>query len=110
MRQTKKLVSARQKAIDIKLIRLGENVENQEWLYQKLNESGIFWDSKQNKWVSFSKEPANAPTPLIRVRVWGATGQHLDEAIMMVKGAFGNGFELVNQSLPYVCRPRVFGV
>ena len=104
MRQTKKFSLAIDTAISQKFI-ASKNVESQDWLYQKLVGNGFFWDSKQGKWVNFQKEPANAPTPLIRVRVWGETGEKLDEAVSMIKGAFGNGFELVNQSLPYVCRP-----
>ena len=105
MKQTKKFVAACQKAIDLKIFARGTKVENQEWVYQKLMEHGVFWDSKISKWVEFQKEPANAPTPMIRVRIWGETGEKLDEAVRLVKGAFANGFEVVNQSLPYVCRP-----
>lgn len=105
MKQTKKFKTAYEKAIELKLFKRGNAIENQEWLYRKLNDLGVFWDSKQGKWVTFALEPTNAPTPLIRVRVWGSTGEALDTAVKLVKGAFGNGFECVNHSLPYVCRP-----
>ena len=105
MKRTKKFTAACQKAIDLGIFKRGTDIENQDWVYQKLMEHSVFWDSKVSKWVEFAKEPANAPTPLIRVRVWGATGATLDEAVSMVKGAFANGFDVVNQSLPYVCRP-----
>ena len=105
MKQTKKFISACQKAIEKGVFKRGTPIESQDWLYQKLMDAGVMWDSKIGKWVEFNREPANAPTPVIRVRVWGATGENLDEAVRTVKGAFGNGFEMVNQSLPYVCRP-----
>ena len=105
MRETKKFKTAYAKGIEQKLFTRKDSLESQDWLYRKLNDLGIFWDSKLGEWIEFQKEPANAPTPLIRVRVWGATGKSLDEAVSMVKAAFGNGFECVNHSLPYVCRP-----
>ena len=105
MKHTKKFDSAHQKAIELNIISRKDAIESQDWLYQKLMEFGCFWDSKQGKWVTVASEPANAPTPLIRVRVWGATGEGLDEAVRTVKGAFGNGFDLINQSMPYICRP-----
>lgn len=105
MRQTKKFSTAYEKAISLAIIKRGTPLESQDWLYQKLMEEGVFWDAKLGEWIEFHKEPANAPTPLIRVRVWGATGEKLEEAVALVKGAFANGFEVINQSMPYVCRP-----
>ena len=80
----------------------GEGV--QEYLYRKLNDSGFWWDSKLKKWVQFAKEPANKPTPLVMIRVW-ADSEKLQEAVGMVKGAFANGFDLIQESSPYPCRP-----
>lgn len=105
MKQTKKFKTAYEKALQLKIFKRGAAIESQDWLYRKLNDLGVFWDSKLGEWIEFMIEPANAPTPLIRVRVWGATGVALDTAVKMVKGAFGNGFECVNHSMPYVCRP-----
>ena len=105
MKMTKKFSKAMETALNAEILGRYEHVEDQEWLYRKLNDAGHFWDAKVGRWVEFRQEPANAPTPLIRVRVWSESGAKLDEAVSQVKSAFANGYEIINQSAPYVCRP-----
>jgi len=78
---------------------------DQETLYRRLNDNGFWWDSKQKEWVEFASEPANAPTPLIMVRVWAEAGERVEKAVNIIKGAFSNGFVLIQESDPYPCRP-----
>lgn len=76
----------------------------QDELYRRLNDDGCWWDSKQGKWVVFAEEPADAPTPLIMVRVWAAE-TNIKAAVSTVCGAFGNGFKKILASDEYPCRP-----
>lgn len=76
----------------------------QETLYRRLNDNGLWWDSKAQKWIRFSDEPANEPTPKLMVRVWAASDRVNEAASDVVKGLRGR-FKLINRSDPYLCRP-----
>lgn len=77
---------------------------NQEALYSSLNDAGYFWDSNTQQWQQ-SNEPADSPTDLVRVRVWTNTAK-VRGAAHHIKGVMEEaGFELLEQSEPYACRP-----
>lgn len=57
------------------------------------------------KWVEFKAEPADAPCPQVRIRVWAEEGAKLDAAISLVLAAFGNGYKKIVHSEHYPCRP-----
>ncbi len=99
-KMTAKYSGARQTA-------LHENISlngDQEALYKRLNESGIWWDSKAGQWVKFSSVPADEPTPKIMVRIWAAEGQIKEAVDNVVRGLRGK-CKLINRSDPYPCRP-----
>lgn len=77
---------------------------DQETLYQRLNAAGLWWDSKEGKWINFADTPANDPTPKLMIRVW-AVGDQVDErANDIIKGLRGK-FKLIQRNGPYPCRP-----
>lgn len=79
-------------------------IDDQEQLYRALGDRGYFWDSKSQRWEE-NLEPADAPTDLVRVRVWTGTGSVRDTAYD-IRGAMGGcGYELVDATEPYQCRP-----
>jgi hypothetical protein len=78
--------------------------EHQEQLYQSLNTSGYYWNSKEKVWEKLDAE-ADAPTELIRLRVWADARfveQVADECVFAVAG---KGMQLVERSEVYNCRP-----
>jgi hypothetical protein len=77
---------------------------DQESLYHKLNEKGLWWDSKEKKWINFNDTPANEPTPKLMIRVW-AEGKIVDkQADEVIKGLRGK-FKLISRRGPFQCRP-----
>jgi hypothetical protein len=64
-KQTAKYVSACRKANSLH-ISIGSH---QEELYQSLNSQGFSWNSKEKLWEHLDEE-ADAPTELIRIRIW----------------------------------------
>lgn len=77
----------------------------QDELYHALNNAGFWWDSKAQKWVEFKAEPADAPCPQVRIRVWAEEGEPLNKAKALIKGAFANGYKKIVESEHYPCRP-----
>lgn len=77
---------------------------DQETLYQRLNENGLWWDSKAGEWIDFSAAPANEPTSKLMIRVW-AEGKIVDSrADEVIKGLRGK-FKLISRRGPFQCRP-----
>lgn len=77
---------------------------DQEALYQRLNAAGLWWDSKEQKWINFAAMPANEPTQKIMIRVW-AEGKivesQADEVIKSLRGKM----KLLSRRGPFPCRP-----
>lgn len=83
--------------------------ENQEALYQALQEAGYFWDSAAKSWDYHEPAQADDPTPLIMIRAWAA-GEIVGEAVDDLRAALAahprtKSWQLVERSLPYQCRP-----
>lgn len=78
--------------------------ETQESLYKQLNGLGFFWDSKLQKWIRDDRV-ADAPTNLIRVRVWAATDKVEQAANCLIEGYTEYDLKLQERSDPYQCRP-----
>ncbi len=77
---------------------------DQEALYSRLNGAGLWWDSKEGKWINFADTPANEPTPKLMIRVW-AEGKIVDSrADEIIKGLRGK-FRLISRRGPFPCRP-----
>jgi hypothetical protein len=98
-KQTQKYVKALEVAKRLKIPEL----ETAEALYEDLNAKNYFWDIDQKKWL-----PGGKPVPaseLIRVRVWAETSQVKEIANCVVRGLIDDGFVLLEESKPYMCRP-----
>lgn len=76
----------------------------QEALYRRLNEVGLWWDSKAEEWVNFATAPANEPTPKLMIRVWAEASRVQTDADEIVKGLRGK-FRLIGRNGPFPCRP-----
>lgn len=79
-------------------------VNDQERLYRDLNAGGFFWDATTKTWER-SHEPADPPTQLIRVRVWTDSAKVRGASQQIKTVLEQSGYELVEQSDPYSCRP-----
>jgi len=77
---------------------------DQEQLYAALGKAGFLWD-KMKHWYDVSQEPAEQPSDLLRVRVWAKTEDVEALARLIVKSLTSDGYRIVEQSQPYVCRP-----
>lgn len=77
---------------------------DQETLYKRLNENGLWWDSKQGAWINFADEPADEPTPKIMVRVWAEQQKVSGAASEVIRGLRGK-FKLIAKTDAYPCRP-----
>ena len=78
--------------------------DDQEALYAALGKAGILYDKMQG-WYDVSKEPAEPPSDVLRVRVWAKTGDVEAQAQLIVQALKNEGYELLEQSQPYFCRP-----
>lgn len=78
--------------------------DSQEILYRALNEHSWFWDSDRKVWEEAS-EIANPPSNLIKVRVWAESSQVGLAADTLVAVYQKCGYELLEKSSPYICRP-----
>lgn len=78
---------------------------DQEALYQRLAQAGYFWESTRGQWTYTAPEAADPPTPLILVRIWAATDRVAAEAQREIDGRLAVGYQLIERSDPYVCRP-----
>lgn len=96
MKQTKKYT----KACEIATL----THDNQESLYKQLNALGFFWDSKIQNWLRDDRL-ADAPTNLIRVRVWAATEKVEQAADCFIEACGEYDLKLQEKSEPYQCRP-----
>lgn len=99
-KQTAKYVGASRKAEELG-IPVGEH---QEELYQTLNTKGWYWNSKEKIWEKLDEE-ADAPTELIRVRLWSDSRFIQDVANDCVEALSKKGLRLVEKSEPFICRP-----
>lgn len=97
---TAKYSSARQTALKHDLSLNGD----QETLYKRLNETGLWWDSKQGEWINFDDEPADEPTPKIMIRVWAEQKKVEGATNEVIKGLRGK-LKLIARTVPYPCRP-----
>jgi hypothetical protein len=77
---------------------------DQETLYHRLNEAGLWWDSKAGEWINFNTAPANEPTPKLMVRVWSPADRAQSDADEIIKGLRGK-YKLISRQGPYPCRP-----
>lgn len=78
---------------------------DQEWLYRMLAEQNYQWDSDAGAWNHLPSLPADAPSLLIRVRVW-ANGEIVGlMADGVVESMLAAGLRLVERSQSYPCRP-----
>lgn len=80
---------------------------DQNSLYTRLQESGYFWDSTLKHWEYHEPADADAPTPLVMLRVW-ADGEILEEAVNDLLTLIKRSklpWDLIEKSPPYGCRP-----
>ena len=78
--------------------------DNQELLYGALNASGFYWASDIQQWQQLAHD-ADAPTDLIRVRVWAETSR-VEGAVYQLRIAMEEqGYKFLDKSEPYPCRP-----
>lgn len=74
--------------------------------YEALNEMGYQWDAKKGAWINVAKEPSNPASTLLRVRVWAAKGKAHTAAMLMARALHDQaGWNLLEESAPYPCRP-----
>lgn len=99
-KQTRKYTTAVGMAIFLGI----DKIETQETLYRLLNEAGYYWDSGTQKWQKLS-EDADAPTDLIRVRIWAEASRVIGAAYQMRIAMEEQGYTFLDQSEPYPCRP-----
>jgi hypothetical protein len=100
MRQTKKYVAAVETSKKSGL----RNWATQAGLYELLTCNGYMWDSKTGKWLFLPEMDADAPSPLIKVRVW-ADALAVDMVAREIVTEMGNYLTLVERSEVYPCRP-----
>jgi hypothetical protein len=101
MRQTKKYVAAVETSKKSGL----RDWATQEGLYELLKCNGYMWDSKTGEWLYLPEMAADAPSPLIKMRVWADM-----DVVKMVADTIASamphlGGELVDRSEGYPCRP-----
>ena len=80
------------------------DIGNQERLYRLLSEQGYFWDAATQNWEQIN-EPADPPTQLVRVRIWTNLTKVKAAAHQVKTVLEQSGYELIEQSEPYPCRP-----
>lgn len=78
--------------------------QNQEQLYQELNRSGFFWNSKTQKW-EHDNQVADPPSQVMRIRVWASTENIESLAVATIESLESYGLKLLEKSEPYRCRP-----
>ena len=81
------------------------NIEKQDEVYGALQERGYMWDSEQKEWIELANEPADEPTKLVMVRVWADLEVVQEAADEVIKSLKRKGFDLVETSPVYPCRP-----
>lgn len=100
MKQTEKLRKAEQ---IYSQLGLKEKYSNQEQLYNLLIANNHFWNSQEKRW--FNGGEAEPPSKLIKIRV--TTAEYKIELVVeaLIKVLEQSNLRLVEQSLPYPCRP-----
>jgi hypothetical protein len=92
-------------AIAHKVLNLSYMPPTQEKLYGMLQLKGYFWNSDVKEWEYHDAAEADAPTPLVMVRVW-ADLQHVDDYAQQVAEKCTQTIgPLVEQSKTYPNRP-----
>jgi hypothetical protein len=99
-RQTRKWVTACELADRLRI----EICENQETVYSELNEAQYYWQSDRQDWILINT-PADAPTELIKVRVWSDHTKVEGAAYQLRLAMEDQGYKFVEQSERYKCRP-----
>lgn len=99
-RRTRKWITATEKASKLSI----EITDNQEALYRQLNEHSYYWQSNQQDWIEDSTV-ADAPTELIKVRIWADNTKVDGVAYQLRLGMEEQGYHFMEQSEPYPCRP-----
>ena len=99
-KQTVKYSSACQIAAKLNI----PSTEHQEQLYQSLNTSGYYWNSKEKIWEKLDVE-AHPPTEKIKVRVT-ADARFVEKiADECISAVAEKGLRFLEKSDPYNCRP-----
>lgn len=80
------------------------DVDNQNRLYSLLNEQGYFWESNTHIWRK-TKEVTDLPSSVIRIRIWTDSAKVRGVAYEIRSVLEESGYELIEQSEPYTCRP-----
>lgn len=78
--------------------------KSQDELYQILRDIGYMWDSKTGKWLFLPEMAADAPSPLIKMRVW-ADALIVDKVASEIVSQMKDKATLVDRSEIYPCRP-----
>lgn len=74
--------------------------------YFRLSEKGFQWDSHAGEWIDLTKEHADLPSPLVRIRVWAEKGKAAIVAEDVRQALADDGlYDLVERSEVYPCRP-----
>jgi hypothetical protein len=81
------------------------DIEKQDEVYGALQDRGFMWDSTQKEWIDLGNEPADEPTKLVMVRVWADQEVVQEAADEVSKSLKRKGFDLVETSPVYPCRP-----
>ena len=76
----------------------------QDQLYSELNRLGFFWNSKQKSWDRDDRL-AQPLSGIFRIRVLCDSNKVKDFAAIVSEAIEGYGFNLVETSQPYLCRP-----
>lgn len=81
--------------------------DDQNALYQFLNEHHHVWDSKTGEWENYQAIPSYPPTDLLMIRVWTGTREESIAIARFLRHLLEQHTELdfIEQSEPYVCRP-----
>lgn len=102
-KQTQKYKAAFPIASKLKFV---GNWDDQNEVYQFLNERHYVWNSKNKQWEDYQAEPSNPPTNLLMIRVWtGDREESLQIARFLRYILERAGLEYLKQSEPYPCRP-----
>lgn len=99
-KRTAKYVKALVAANEVAIV----STDNKELLYQQLNQENYYWDASTKTWTRSQTEP-NSLIGLVRVRVLAETAKVAEVAEDIRTVMVAGGYKLVEESLPYACRP-----
>jgi hypothetical protein len=76
-------------------------------LYEALNKAGCFWNVKIAEWEQADPNKADAPSDVIRVRVWAAADEvaNITADLIEANRQVNPEWVLTEQSQAYLCRP-----